>query len=51
AHGYYERDNRFYQDWDPIARDRESFTAWIDEYIRGTEDFGAFQAKLAEGKR
>ncbi|WP_244245107.1 hypothetical protein, partial [Pseudomonas aeruginosa] len=25
--------------------------AWIDEYIRGTEDFGAFQAKLAEGKR
>ena len=34
AHGYYERDNR-YQDWDPIARDRESFTAWIDEYIRG----------------
>ena len=51
AHGYYERDNRFYQDWDPIARDRESFTAWIDAYIRGTEDFGAFQAKLAEGKR
>lgn len=48
AHGYYERDNRFYQDWDPIARDRESFTAWIDEYIQGTEDFGAFQAKLAE---
>ena len=50
AHGYYERDNRFYQAWDPIARDRETFTAWIDEYIRGTEDFAAFQAKLAEGK-
>ncbi|WP_312300446.1 CoA transferase subunit A [Stutzerimonas nitrititolerans] len=47
AHGYYERDNRFYQAWDPIARSRESFTAWIDEFIRGTADFSAFQAKLA----
>ena len=46
AHGYYERDNRFYQAWDPIARDRDSFTAWIDEYIRGTEDFAQYQAKV-----
>lgn len=50
AHGYYERDNRFYQAWDPIARDRETFTAWIDEYIRGTADFAAFQKKIAEAK-
>ena len=47
AHGYYERDNRFYQAWDPIARSRESFTAWIDTYIRGTADFNEFKAKLA----
>ena len=47
AHGYYERDNRFYQQWDPIARDRDHFTAWVEEFIRGTEDFSAFQAKLA----
>ncbi len=47
AHGYYERDNRFYQDWDPIARDRDRFNAWIDEYIRGTTDFNEFQRKLA----
>ncbi|CAM3953814.1 MULTISPECIES: CoA transferase subunit A [Pseudomonadaceae] len=50
AHGYYERDNRFYQAWDPIARDRETFSAWIDEYIRGTADFAAFQKKIAEAK-
>ena len=51
AHGYYERDNRFYQAGDPIARDRETVTAWIDTYIRGTEDFLQFQAKLnAEAK-
>ena len=47
AHGYYERDNRFYQAWDPIARSRESFSAWIDEYIRGTADYAEYLNKLA----
>jgi len=51
AHGYYERDNRFYQAWDAIARDRETFTAWINEYIRGTEDFEQFQAKVTAGAK
>ena len=47
AHGYYERDNRFYQDWDPIARDREGFQAWIKAYIQDTADFAEFKNKLA----
>ena len=47
AHGYTERDNLFYQAWDPIARDRETFTAWINEYIHGSANFSEFQAKLA----
>ena len=34
AHGYYERDNAFYLAWDAIARDRATFSAWIDEHIR-----------------
>jgi len=29
AHGYYKRDNGFYIGWDKIARDRDSFLAWI----------------------
>src|ERR687886_239729 len=33
AHGYYERDNDFYVRWDEISRDRETFTAWIDEHV------------------
>ncbi|MEK6228860.1 MAG: CoA-transferase [Actinomycetota bacterium] len=33
AHGYYDRDNDFYREWDGIARDRERFTAWIDEHV------------------
>ncbi|MEC4019968.1 CoA transferase subunit A [Streptomyces sp. H27-D2] len=34
ASGYSVRDNAFYQDWDPIARDRETFRRWLDEQVR-----------------
>ena len=34
AHGYYQRDNAFYTEWDAIARDRARFTQWIDEEVR-----------------
>ena len=33
AHGYYGRDNAFYTAWDAIARDRETFRAWIAEHV------------------
>lgn len=31
AHGYYERDNDYYQAWDAISRDRTAFTRWLAE--------------------
>src|SRR4051812_11574538 len=34
AHGYYDRDNDFYCEWDEISRDRERFMTWIDEHVR-----------------
>lgn len=34
AQGYYERDNDYYQRWDPIGRDREAFQQWLDSEIR-----------------
>lgn len=43
AHGYYERDNRFYLSWDHIARDREVFTQWIRRHILETSDFAEFK--------
>lgn len=48
AHGYYKRDNAFYQAWDRISRDRDSFLAWIDEHVmrKGPEAF-AIHAKRA----
>jgi glutaconate CoA-transferase, subunit A len=33
AHGYYDRDNRFYREWDEISRDRDRFRAWIDAHV------------------
>lgn len=33
AHGYYQRDNAFYTQWDAIARDRDSFTAWMKQHV------------------
>jgi glutaconate CoA-transferase subunit A len=41
AQGYYARSNAFYIAWDEIARDRESFQAWIDENVMkaGPQDF------------
>src|SRR5262249_43932215 len=33
AHGYYDRDNEFYKQWDTISRDRDTFRVWIDEHV------------------
>jgi glutaconate CoA-transferase subunit A len=33
AHGYYPRDNAFYTAWDAIARDRETFLAWMRAHV------------------
>jgi glutaconate CoA-transferase subunit A len=49
AHGYYPRDNAFYKAWDPIARERDSFLAWIDEHVvrSGPEAFARHAAQAA----
>jgi glutaconate CoA-transferase, subunit A len=41
AQGYYKRDNAFYIAWDPIARTRETFLAWMKENVleKGPEAF------------
>ncbi len=48
AHGYYERDNRFYQAWDAVARDRDTFQKWIKAHILDTDNFEEFRQVLAE---
>jgi glutaconate CoA-transferase, subunit A len=33
AHDYYDRDNSFYQRWDEISRERDSFQDWMEEHV------------------
>ena len=35
AQGYYDRDNRFYLEWDAIAKDADTLAAWLDEWVYG----------------
>ncbi len=49
AQGYYKRFNAFYKQWDGIARERDSFLAWMKENVldKTPEDF----ARHVEGLR
>jgi glutaconate CoA-transferase subunit A len=49
AHGHYPRDNAFYKEWDGTARERASFTRWMDEHVLGTADHREFLRSLRAG--
>jgi glutaconate CoA-transferase, subunit A len=38
ALGYSARDNDFYLAWDEISRDRQKFSAWLEEHVYGCPD-------------
>ncbi|MEM9133228.1 MAG: CoA-transferase [Actinomycetota bacterium] len=40
AHGYDERDNAYYAEWDAISRRREAFTGWLDDLLEGSGHVG-----------
>ena len=42
--GYYKRDNAFYEAWDEVSRDRDSFKAWMDANVmqKGPEAFAMY---------
>jgi glutaconate CoA-transferase, subunit A len=50
--GYYKRDNAYYEAWDEIARDRDSFKAWIAENVmsKGPEAFAVHARGSAKGR-
>lgn len=51
AHGYYGRDNAFYTAWDAIARNRETFLAWMKTNVlsKGPEAFAAHASDALVG--
>lgn len=46
AHGHYTRDNAFYLAWDAIARDRQTFTEWMQRHVLGSRDHAEFLQSL-----
>lgn len=46
--GRYDRDNRFYLDWDPISRDEEKTQAWLREWVYDLDGRAAYMQKLGE---
>jgi glutaconate CoA-transferase subunit A len=44
--GAYDRDNRFYLDWDPISRDEAATQAWLREWVFDLDGRTAYVEKL-----
>jgi glutaconate CoA-transferase, subunit A len=44
--GYYDRDNRFYLDWEEISRDPAALDAWLDEWVHGVSGRAEYVEKL-----
>jgi len=46
AQGYYDRDNRFYLEWDAISRDEKALQAWLAEWVLGVSGRAEYVEKL-----
>ena len=46
AQGYYDRDNRFYMDWEARSKDPESLAAWLKEWVFGLESHRDYVEKM-----
>jgi glutaconate CoA-transferase subunit A len=44
--GAYDRDNRFYLDWDPVSRSEEATQAWLREWVYELDGRAAYLDKL-----
>ena len=44
--GYYDRDNKFYLEWDQISEKRETVEAWLNEWVYGVKDHAEYWQKL-----
>ncbi len=44
--GAYDRDNRFYLEWDAITRDEDGLQAWLRDWVYGLDGRAAYREKL-----
>ncbi len=50
AQGYYDRDNRFYLDWEAISKDPVALQAWLKEWVFDLESHTEYVTKLGEDR-
>jgi glutaconate CoA-transferase subunit A len=50
AQGYYDRDNRFYLEWDAISRDPDQLEAWLGEWVYGLASHAEYVEKLGDDR-
>src|SRR6186997_290569 len=48
--GAYDRDNRFYLDWDPITRDEDAVQAWLREWVYDLDGRADYIEKLGDDR-
>jgi glutaconate CoA-transferase, subunit A len=48
ALGFYDRDNAFYEAWDAISRDRDTFREWMQRHVLETADITEYHRSLRE---
>jgi glutaconate CoA-transferase, subunit A len=50
AQGYYDRDNRFYLDWDAISRDPAALDGWLKEWVYDLGSHADYVEKLGSDR-
>ncbi|MGH2554088.1 MAG: CoA transferase subunit A [Actinomycetota bacterium] len=50
AQGYYDRDNRFYLDWEVTSRDPATLEAWLNEWVYDLGSHAEYVEKLGEDR-
>jgi glutaconate CoA-transferase subunit A len=48
--GYYDRDNRMYQDWDQLSRQQEQVEAWLQEWVYDLKNREEYLQKLGDDR-
>jgi glutaconate CoA-transferase subunit A len=46
--GYYDRDNKFYLEWDKISESSDTVNAWLQEWVYGLKDREEYWKKLGD---
>jgi len=46
AQGHYDRDNRFYRDWDAISREPAGLQRWLDQWVHGVASRAEYVERL-----